>query len=198
MFEIDWQNWINQYGYWAIFLGVMFEGEIVLFIAAFMAAQGYFNIQYVGAIAFIATIIAIQALYHVGDYQGRTWINQHIIQQSRWQKPISIVSGWLHKHQYILMLGFRFMIGCRAITPLMIGAAGIPALRFTLFNVIGGLIWSIAVTALGFWAGEFMREMLQRFHINPWLMAAGLLIIILMAGWIVYRKIASLNKDDTP
>jgi hypothetical protein len=38
------QQWIETYGYWAVFLGGIFEGETVLIVAGYAISQGYLQV----------------------------------------------------------------------------------------------------------------------------------------------------------
>jgi membrane protein DedA with SNARE-associated domain len=83
------------------------------------------------------------------------------------------VLALLERHQLWLILGFRFLYGLRTVTPFLIGAGGVPPLRFFVLNGIGALGWAVLVAILGYALGgavEVVIGEVKRFEL--WIVAA--------------------------
>jgi len=48
------QQFLHDFGYFALFLGTFFEGETILVLAGFLAFRGYMDINLVVVVAFLA------------------------------------------------------------------------------------------------------------------------------------------------
>lgn len=66
----------------------------------------------------------------------------------------------LHRHQFWLILGFRFLYGIRVVTPFIIGASGMKPARFLLLDLLGGLIWSVVIGVAGYLFGQTLEVLL--------------------------------------
>lgn len=61
---------IATYGYAAVAVGAFMEGEIVLILGGFAAQRGYLSLPWVIVVAFIATFLGDQILFHLGRWKG--------------------------------------------------------------------------------------------------------------------------------
>ena len=176
------QELVSTYGYATIAIGTFLEGETVLVLGGFAAHRGYLELPWVITWAFLGTLFGDQLYYYIGRSRGMDFINRRPL----WQARSARVFRLLHKHQYLLILGFRFLYGLRTVTPFLLGASGIPKLRFTILNLFGAFIWAIAVGVLGYLFGhtfELLLDDIKKYEL--WLFAglttAGILI------WLYYR-----------
>src|SRR3990172_5843008 len=129
---------IADYGYLAILVGTFFEGETIVILAGVAANMGLLEIQWVIAAAVAGSFSGDQLWYYV----GRHWGPKIIARRLSWQEGAEKVYKHLHRHQYWLILSFRFYYGLRNVTPFVIGSAQIPRLRFFVLNLIGAIVWA--------------------------------------------------------
>src|SRR4029450_1673828 len=102
-----------------------------------------------------------------------------------------------------LLLGSRFAIGFRIIIPAACGPFGIPALRFSLINLLAGVLWAVPTGLLGFYFGSAAERFLfgvKRYEV--WVVLALLLVsaVVLLirhlrhTEWIEDLKPSDLHK----
>ena len=65
------ENFVSKWGYWAVFLGSLIEGESVILPAGYFASQGVLDLSWVIVIAFFGTLIADQSLFILGHILGK-------------------------------------------------------------------------------------------------------------------------------
>ncbi|HMB24652.1 MAG TPA: hypothetical protein VKP08_17530, partial [Anaerolineales bacterium] len=65
---------ISQFGYPALVLGLLLEGETVLVLAAFMAHRGYLQLPWVILIGLIVTFASDQFFFWLGRTKGNQFI----------------------------------------------------------------------------------------------------------------------------
>ena len=122
---------LAQYGYLALLIGCLLEGETLLILAGFAAHQGYLSFPLVLGVAFLGGTLGDQGFFFLGRHFGVRLIQ-------RWP-AISTRSAKVHqlllRHQRLMIVGIRFMYGLRVAGPVIIGASKVPALTFILYNM---------------------------------------------------------------
>ena len=72
-FELVLSN-LQEWGYWVVFIGSIFEGELILLSSSAAAALGYLDIYKIFLIAFCTTVIVDQTLFFIGYKIQRKWV----------------------------------------------------------------------------------------------------------------------------
>ena len=180
------EAFISKWGYLAVFLGSLIEGESVILTAGFLASQGYLALYKIILVSFVGTVFADQALFFLGHWSGDWILNRF----PSTQKPAARAFRLLHKYNTLYILTFRFIYGIRIISPVIIGAAGISFLRFAVLNVIAAAIWASLSCSAGYVFGEMLMTHftpIQRFFI---LGSVGFIFLgtILWKGWALLFK----------
>lgn len=145
--EID--TLIREYGYVAIVVVTLFEGETIVLLAGAAAHFGYLELPWIIATALAGSVAGDQLWYAL----GRRWGHRIISLRRSWQEKAERVYRYLRRNQDWLILSFRFYYGLRSITPFAIGSARVPKLRFFILNFIGAVLWSISFTFAGYFLG---------------------------------------------
>lgn len=144
------EEFIQNYGYWAVFLGSCIEGESIVLTAGFLASKGYLSLIKIMILSFVGTLLADQGLYWLGRRYGMAFLEK----RPHWHQRVEKAMSLLHKYNTIYILSFRFIYGIRIISPIIIGACGIPVARFTILNFIAAFIWSVSICLIGYFFGE--------------------------------------------
>jgi len=152
---------IQRYGYLAILLGAVLEGETVVLLGGFAAHQGHLNVLATIAAAFIGTLIADQFFFYLGRLKGQDYLTR----RPAWQAKIGRVFRFIDSHQNLLMLGFRFLYGLRTIGPIALGMSRVPWVRFTALDFAAAVVWAVLVAFAGYafgkvvtlWLGDLKR-----------------------------------------
>ena len=148
---------VATYGYWAIFAGTFLEGETILVIGGFLAHRGHLELPWVIVSAFTGSLCGDQLYYYIGRRKGVGFLEK----RPRWKAVSGRVLAMLRRHQVALILGFRFLYGLRTVTPFLIGAGGVPPLRYAVLNAIGAAIWAIAIGIAGYLLGHALELLLD-------------------------------------
>ena len=88
----------------------------------------------------------------------------------------------LKKHDYWLILGFRFVYGVRTVTPLIIGASGLSLKRYTALTIFSAAIWAIVISTAGFLFANALQHIIEVFHSYQIYIAVGILIVLCGIG----------------
>lgn len=150
------QQFLHDFGYFALFLGTFFEGETILVLAGFLAFRGYMDIKLVMIVAFFGSYAGDQLWYYMGRKHGR----KLLARKPRWQLMGDKALEHIRKHPDIWVLSFRFVYGLRTVMPVAIGLSGYPPLRYLILNGIGAAIWAVALGAAAYHFGAVLEGML--------------------------------------
>lgn len=154
------QEFVENWGYIAVFLGSLIEGESIIFAAGFLAHEGYLSLSKIIIISFCGTLFADQALYFVGRHFGNSVIDKFPSLKPRAERAFQL----LNRYDNIFILSFRFIYGIRIISPIIIGTSGVGVKRFIILNFIAALIWSV-VSCVG--AYYFADLIMDKLHLLP-------------------------------
>ncbi|MFZ9430043.1 MAG: DedA family protein [Burkholderiaceae bacterium] len=159
-------EFVAAYGAWVyalLFLIVFVEtglvvmpflpGDSLLFVTGALAGAGLIDIQIVIALLLVAAITGDQVNYTIGSRVGQkvwTW------EQSRWfnRRAFEQAHDFYERYGGITIIMARFMPFIRTFAPFVAGVAAMNRRRFTLYNVVGALIWVVGLTLAGYWFGN--------------------------------------------
>lgn len=166
---------IGTYGYWAVALGCLLEGETVLLLAGFAAHRGYLQWPVVVAVAAAAGFAGDMAFFLLGRRFA-----PHIL--ARWPQVAAQrqrLDGWLQRYDAWVVVSVRFLYGFRIAGPVLIGASGMAWTRFAAFNALGAVLWAVLLTGLGWFFGQAAQALLGKAqHYEGWL-ALGVIVVAL-------------------
>ncbi len=177
---------VKEWGYLAVLLGSMVEGESVILTACVMAYMGYLSIAKIVAIAFMGTLIADQGLYYVGRIYGHRIIERFPKLKAPSEKAFQL----LHKWDIWFILSFRFIYGIRIVSPIVIGMSGVTPRRFIPLNFMAALVWTSISCTGGYLLGGVI-EAIEFAVVEKYifLISAGLLAILVTGGYFAWRKL---------
>lgn len=187
--DVSLVDWVEHYGYLAILLATLAQGQAVLVLAGFLAHQGHLDVGAVFLVAFVGGSAGDQLLFWLGKASG-----PRLQERSPTLKRAGDrVGTLLRRHDAALVMGIRFIYGLRVAGPIAMGALGMPPRRFAVFNVLGAAAWALLVGGAGYLAGQALEAWLGDL---PWL--EGLLVALAAGGLVVLLAIARRWRSTSP
>lgn len=183
---MDINSLIAHYGYAALVIGSMAEGETVTLLGGIAAHQGLLRFPLVVAAVALGGMIGDQLLYLLGQRYGGKLLQRF----SRHQDQIGRAQKMIQRHPYLFVIGTRFMYGFRVIGPLLIGASHLPPKIFFPLNILGALIWALLFTTLGYAGGEMIAPWLESLdqHLRHGFWLILVLVLVVGARWWLKRR----------
>ncbi|EAA4220031.1 DedA family protein [Salmonella enterica subsp. enterica serovar Mississippi] len=184
--RMDINTLITHYGYAALVIGSMAEGETVTLLGGVAAHQGLLKFPLVAAAVALGGMMGDQLLYLLGRCYGGKILRRF----PRYHTKIRRAQKMIQRHPYLFVIGTRFMYGFRVVGPLLIGASRLPPKIFLPLNIVGALIWALLFTTLGYLGGEviapWLHDLDQHLRHGVWL----ILVIVLVVGvrWWLKRR----------
>lgn len=182
---------IARFGYLALITGLLFEGETVLVLGAFMARRGYLSLPVVILIGFVVTFASDQFFFWIGRTRG----SQFLEKRPSWQPAVQRAKFYLDRSSNVLFFGFRFMYGLRTVLPFVFGMERLSAKRFVFLNLIATLMWALVFGIAGYEFGRVMEGVVKDVGKYELWIACG--IVALGAGlWFLRRWVRNGQGED--
>ncbi|EBU7731547.1 DedA family protein [Salmonella enterica subsp. enterica serovar Newport] len=184
--RMDINTLITHYGYAALVIGSMAEGETVTLLGGVAAHQGLLKFPLVAAAVALGGMMGDQLLYLLGRCYGGKILRRF----PRYHTKIRRAQKMIQRHPYLFVIGTRFMYGFRAVGPLLIGASRLPPKIFLPLNIVGALIWALLFTTLGYLGGEviapWLHDLDQHLRHGVWLILA--IVLVVGVRWWLKRR----------
>ena len=160
------EAFVAQYGAWVyalLFVIIFVEtgvvvmpflpGDSLLFIVGAMCGAGLMNLPLVMGLLLAAAILGDQTNYTIGRYFGPRVFQW---EESRFfsRKGFDQAHAFYEKYGGITIVLARFMPFIRTFVPFVAGVAEMTRSKFTFFNVVGGCIWVVGLTLVGYLFGN--------------------------------------------
>ncbi len=136
-----------------LLFGFFLPGDSLLFTAGLFAARGDLNLAVVLVGCFLAAVIGDQVGYAFGRKVGPSIFrrpNSRLFKQEHIQRADEFFEA--HGAKTILLA--RFVPVVRTFVPILAGVGAMRYRTFLVYNVIGGLLWAVGVTMLGYILGD--------------------------------------------
>lgn len=135
-----------------LFFGFFLPGDSLLFTAGFLASQGFLNIWILAPLLFVAAVLGDQVGYMFGRRVGPPLFTRP---DSRFfkQKHLIRAQEFFETYGARAIVLARFMPVVRTFTPIVAGAASMHYRTFVLYNCVGGALWAVGMTSLGYLLG---------------------------------------------
>jgi len=185
---------VQEHGVWvyAILFAIIFAetgfvvtpflpGDSLLFVAGAVAASGAMNVH----LLVVAAITGNMVNYAIGRWLGKRFF---IDKGSRWLNPkhLETAHAFYEKHGGKAVVISRFLPIVRTYIPFVAGLGAMEPARFTMFNVVGAVLWVGSLCYAGFFFGNI-----------PWikgnltLIIVGIIVVSLVPvvwAWVKSRK----------
>lgn len=177
-----WAPFIQNYGYLAVFLGTLLEGETILVLAGYSVSRGYLMLGPVLLLAVLGASLADFAYYSIGRRYGLAATRRFPRLRPLRARSILLLRDWGKAAAFLT----RFAYGLRIALPIAMGAARMKRRVFVPFNLLGAATFAIIYVGLGYTFGEAIQALLVRVRpFEKWIFVG-----IVLAGalsWSIYR-----------
>lgn len=138
----------------AVFIGLLVPAEATVLIGAFLADQGYFEVEHIFAGAFAGALVGDQTGYLLGRYGGARFAGRGGRFGQIWSRYEVLTANLFRQRAALAVTVARFLSFVRTLMPWCAGMSRMPYPRFLAYDVLGVLGWAGGSVALGCLAGE--------------------------------------------
>jgi membrane-associated protein len=128
-------------------------GDSLLFVAGALAATGAIDVHLLALVLVFAAILGNTVNYSIGYWLGPKVFHW---EQSRWfnRKALDRAHAFYEKHGGKTIVITRFVPILRTFAPFVAGIGQMTYVRFTAYNVAGGVAWVGSLLYAGYWFGN--------------------------------------------
>lgn len=172
------KHWLTDHGnvsYLFIFLiifietGVVFfpvlPGDSLLFIMGTFCGLGLMSPAVSLLVCILAAVLGDQLNFWIGQHLGQ----KIILTKSSWisQERLSQTQLYFERFGTTTLVIARFIPFARTFAPFCAGLSLMSPLKFSMFNVIGAILWVLGVGSLGYFLGE-VQWIQQHVQVAVW------------------------------
>jgi len=138
-------------------------GDSLLFIVGALCGIGLMSFPIACVVLIAAAILGDQCNYSIGRYFGPKvfqWEDSRFFNK----KAFNQAHGFYERYGGVTVILARFMPFIRTFAPFVAGVAEMNRAKFTMFNVVGALIWVLGIGTAGYFFGNLplVREHLEK------------------------------------
>jgi membrane-associated protein len=172
-----------------LLIGFFLPGDSLLVTAGILSSQGHFSVFFLGLLLSAASILGNAVGYYIGRVGGTRLFRR---EESRFFKPryLRQAHAFYEHHGGKAVILARFMPIVRTFVPVVAGAAEMDYRKYTLFNVVGGLLWIWGMLFTGYFLNRYIPGVEQH-------TGSVIAIVIVLSflpgvfGWLRSRKSAA-------
>jgi len=198
------QEIAHQYGYWAVFLGILLEnlgipvpGETVTIVGGFLAGSDELNYWLVLGDAIAGAAIGGTCGYLIGRNFGWTFMLRigQIFRISE-DRLLEMKQQFSNNAAKAVFFG-RFIALLRIFAGPLAGIAQMPYAQFLIYNLAGAAAWASVMVTLAFFVGKIVSleqlvALTAQFGVVALLVALAVIIIPL---WLEARKVGVGSRE---
>ena len=200
--DVHLRGFVEAYGTWVyalLFLIIFVEtglvvmpflpGDSLLFVVGTLCGAGLMSLPLAVALLLVAAILGDQVNYSIGRYFGPRvfgWENSRFFNRHAFDQA----HEFYERYGGVTIIMARFMPFIRTFAPFVAGVAEMTRSRFTLYNVVGALLWVVGLVLAGYlfgnlsWVQANLSKIIWALIIIPGLIAIG-------GAWNARRKSAA-------
>jgi membrane protein DedA with SNARE-associated domain len=179
------------FGETALFIGFILPGETAVLVAGVVASQDHVNVGVVAVLVVAAAIAGECVGYAIGHRYGESLMKLRVLRRRR--PALERALEGLRRRGPIYVFIGRFTAFMRAVIPALAGMSRMNYRRFFIANAAGAVLWGVAFTLLGYFAGTALAR------IENYASWVGLSVLIAMILFFIIfhfvKKSRETNED---
>jgi membrane protein DedA with SNARE-associated domain len=181
------QKIASEYGYGAVFLGILLEntgipipGETITIVGGFLAGSGELNYWLVLSSAIAGALIGDNLGYWIGYYGGWPLLTRlGRLFRIREEQLIGVRDQFSQNAAKAVFLG-RFIALLRIFAGPLAGIARMPYPQFFAWNLAGAGVWASVTVSLAY----FIGKLVPLEQLIAWMAQLGIVVLLIIVIWI--------------
>ena len=128
-------------------------GDSLLFVVGTMCGVGLLSFPVAVAVLLVAAVLGDQCNYSIGRYIGPKvfqWEQSRFFNKAAFDKA----HAFYETYGGFTIIAARFMPFLRTFVPFVGGVAHMSRTKFTLFNIVGAILWVVGICTAGYFLGS--------------------------------------------
>jgi membrane protein DedA with SNARE-associated domain len=188
---------VESLGYWGVAALVALENlfppipsEVVLPLAGFVAVEGEASLVGMVIAATIGSMVGAYALYGIAAAIGPVRLRSFVGRKGKWfgldEGDLDKSEEWFDRRASMAVLVCRCIPLMRSLISIPAGLRRMPLLPFSLYTLLGSLVWNVLLIGAGYLLGERWQQVEEPMALIQKLV---LVVIGVAVAWFVWRRI---------
>jgi membrane-associated protein len=171
----------------ALLVGFFIPGETAVVVGGVLAGLGAVNLGLMMAVVVVSAIVGDSVGFEVGKKAG-----PHLLERRplKGRAGVRRTMAMLEHYGGPAVFFGRFLAFARAVVPGLAGMSGLRYRTFLFYNAIGGVLWGVGYTLLGYVVGVSFERILR--EVGLW--SLGVIGGILIVGLVVRFALRRLER----
>lgn len=140
-----------------LLIGFFLPGDSLLFTAGLLASQGKLNLPVILVGCFVAAVAGDQVGYAFGNRVGPALFKRPDSRLFK-HEHVEKAQAYFEKYGVKTIVLARFVPIVRTFAPIVAGVGSMEYRTFVKFNVVGGFLWAVGVTLIGYVLGDTIPD----------------------------------------
>ncbi len=169
----------------ALLVGFFIPGETAVVIGGVLAGLGAVNLGVMIAVVVVCAIVGDSVGFEVGKRAGPYLLERRPLKGNA---AVRRTMGMLEHYGGPAVFLGRFVAFARALIPGLAGMSGLRYRVFLFYNAIGGVIWGVGYTLLGYVVGLSFERILK--EVGLWSLAGvgAIVVVIVVVRTLLKRR----------
>ncbi|SNV24098.1 DedA family protein [Dermatophilus congolensis] len=159
--------------------------EVILPLAGFTASQGTLSLMSAIVWTSVGSLVGAWALYALGVVLGR----DRLFRFFDWMPLVDVediekAEAWFNRYGYSVVFFGRMLPLIRSLISIPAGLSRMPLLQFSVFSLVGSVLWNSVLIYAGFALGEKWDQVEQYVGYLQYVVIAA---IVAFLGWYLVR-----------
>jgi membrane protein DedA with SNARE-associated domain len=188
---------IGATGYVGVFVLMTLESaliplpsEVTMPFAGFLVSQGAMNFWLVVLAGGIGNLVGSLAAYFLGLGLEDSVLRTLIRTRGKWmlmsERDYDLAERWFRDHGELVVFVSRLLPVVRTFISLPAGVARMNVMRFSIYTIVGSLLWSALLTYVGVQLGEHWHDISGIWH--QFDLVIGLALVGAVAFYIWHKR----------
>lgn len=194
------EAFLAEYGALAILVSALLQGELAVAMGGVLVHQDLVSAGGAVTAGSLAAFSSSQGFF----FLGRSLRDHAFVQRMMTRPSFARAKALFERHPAAFVMGYHFLPGFQAISPLAIGTTAISGTRFAILNAVSSFVWANAFTGLGYALGRSMEFVVGELRLIEHLLLGfvGVLALFLVARRLAHRwaeaRHMALNAATSP
>jgi membrane protein DedA with SNARE-associated domain len=175
---------------------VPIPGDFLMLALGAHSRQGAVPLWQVLLVLEVATLLGASVLYFVTARAGRTLVYRYGRYIHLTPERLERAQRWLERHGTLAIVAGRLTPGLRMATVIACGVFNVPFWRFLPGLAVGGLLYILLYTLLGYFLGPAVLDVVEGIHL-PLGLLGSLVPLVVIVVWIARARRGLQLADHT-
>jgi membrane protein DedA with SNARE-associated domain len=167
----------------ALLVGFFIPGETAVVVGGVLAGLGAVNLGAMMMVVVVCAIVGDSVGFEVGKWAGPWMLERRPLKGNA---AVGRTMGMLERYGGPAVFLGRFVAFARAFIPGLAGMSGLRYRTFLFYNALGGVIWGVGYTLLGYIVGLSFERILS--EVGLWSLAVVAAVVVAFVTVQVVRR----------